>query len=128
MNIALISLASNTPDKQSQMRKAFEELREMGIIAEASSIYETAPWGNPNQKNYLNAVAQINTTIGYDELNDTLKKQEKAHGRTPDSKRTGEIPLDIDIVVWNGEILRPKDYNRDYFKIGLEELKTIHAL
>ena len=61
MNTALISLASNTPDKQAQMRTAFEELHEMGIIAETSSIYETAPYGNPRQKNYLNAVAQVST-------------------------------------------------------------------
>lgn len=125
MNTALISLASNTPDKQAQMRTAFEELHEMGIIAETSSIYETAPYGNPRQKNYLNAVAQVSTSIGYNELHEILKKQEQAHGRTPESKQTGEIPLDIDIVVWNGEILRPQDYTRDYFKIGLEELRTI---
>ena len=34
-----------------------------------------------------------------------------------------EIPLDLDIVVWNGETLRPQDYDREYFQIGLKEIE-----
>ncbi|HIY48754.1 MAG TPA: 2-amino-4-hydroxy-6-hydroxymethyldihydropteridine diphosphokinase [Candidatus Barnesiella excrementavium] len=123
MNRALISLASNSPDKQGQMERAFAELQAMGIIAETSSIYETAPCGNPRHPNYLNAVARIDTTDEYQALHDTLKALERAHGRTPQSKLSGEIPLDLDIVVWNGETLRPQDYDREYFQIGLKEIE-----
>lgn len=123
MNTALISLASNSPDKREQMEQAFAELRAMGIVARSSSIYETAPYGNPRHPNYLNAVACIHTLAEYPVLYDTLKDLERAHGRTPQSKLSGEIPLDIDIVVWNGETLRPQDYERDYFKTGLHEIQ-----
>lgn len=123
MNTALISLASNSPDKREQMEQAFAELRAMGIVARSSSIYETAPYGNPRHPNYLNAVACIRTAAEYPVLYDTLKEMERAHGRTPQSKLSGEIPLDIDIVVWNGETLRPQDYERDYFKTGLHEIQ-----
>lgn len=123
MNTALISLASNSPDKREQMEQAFAELRAMDLVAESSSIYETAPCGNPRHPNYLNAVARIHTPAEYPVLYDTLKEMERAHGRTPLSKQTGEIPLDIDIVVWNGETLRPQDYDREYFKIGLREIQ-----
>ena len=123
MNTALISLASNSPDKREQMEQAFAELRAMGIVARSSSIYETAPYGNPRHPNYLNAVACIHTPAEYPVLYDTLKAMEQAHGRTPQSKLSGEIPLDIDIVVWNGETLRPQDYERDYFKTGLPEIQ-----
>ncbi|WP_272960994.1 2-amino-4-hydroxy-6-hydroxymethyldihydropteridine diphosphokinase [Barnesiella viscericola] len=124
MNSALISLASNSPDKQGQMEKAFAELQAMGIVAEASSIYETAPCGNPRHPNYLNAVVRIDTSAEYQTLHDTLKAMERAHGRTPQSKLSGEIPLDLDIVVWNGETLRPQDYGREYFQIGLNEIES----
>lgn len=123
MNTALISLASNSPDKREQMEQAFAELRAMGIVARSSSIYETAPYGNPRHPNYLNAVACIHTPAEYPVLYDTLKDLERAHGRTPQSKLSGEIPLDIDIVVWNGKTLRPQDYERDYFKTGLHEIQ-----
>lgn len=125
MNTALISLASNSPDKREQMEQAFAELRAMGIVARSSSIYETAPYGNPRHPNYLNAVACIRTAAEYPVLYDTLKEMERAHGRTPQSKLSGEIPLDIDIVVWNGETLRPQDYERDYFKTGLHEIQPV---
>lgn len=125
MNTALISLASNSPDKREQMEQAFAELRAMGIVARSSSIYEMAPYGNPRHPNYLNAVACIRTAAEYPVLYDTLKEMERAHGRTPQSKLSGEIPLDIDIVVWNGETLRPQDYERDYFKTGLHEIQPV---
>ena len=123
MNTALISLASNSPDKREQMEKAFAELQAMGIVDKSSSIYETAPCGNPHHPNYLNAVARIHTPVEYQTLHDSLKEMEQNHGRTPLSKQTGEIPLDIDIVVWNGKTLRPQDFDRDYFKIGLQEIQ-----
>ena len=48
---------------------------------------------------------------------------EKAAGRFPQSKLSGEVPLDIDIVVWNDEVKRPRDMVQDYMQIGLLELK-----
>ena len=107
MNTALISLASNSPDKREQMEQAFAELRAMGIVARSSSIYETAPYGNPRHPNYLNAVACIRTAAEYPVLYDTLKEMERAHGRTPQSK------------------LSAQDYERDYFKTGLHEIQPV---
>ena len=98
MNTALISLASNSPDKREQMEQAFAELRAMGIVARSSSIYETAPYGNPRHPNYLNAVACIRTAAEYPVLYDTLKEMERA---------------------------RPQDYERDYFKTGLHEIQPV---
>ncbi len=123
MNTALISLASNTPDKQHHMEQAISELQGMKLLGDISSIYETAPYGNSQHPNYLNAVARINSTVEYEALHDIFKKLEQAHGRTPESKLSGEITLDIDIVVWNDEILRPRDFNREYFQTGLKELR-----
>ena len=50
---------------------------------------------------------------------------EKAHGRTPESKLSCKIPLDIDIVVCNGEIIRPQDSKQDYFQTALKELEQM---
>ena len=125
MNTVLISLASNTPDKLRQMNNAFAELQEMGLVAASSSIYETIACGSIKSPNYLNAVVKIFTDTDHQELYDVLKTMEKAHGRTPESKLSGKIPLDIDIVVWNGEIIRPQDWKQDYFQTGLKELEQM---
>ena len=116
MNTVLISLASNTPDKLRQMNNAF---------AASSSIYETVACGSIKSPNYLNAVVKIFTDTDHQELHNVLKTMEKAHGRTPESKLSGKIPLDIDIVVWNGEIIRPQDWKQDYFQTGLKELEQM---
>ena len=113
MNTVLISLASNTPDKLRQMNNAFAELQEMGLVAASSSIYETVACGSIKSPNYLNAVVKIFTDTDHQELYDVLKTMEKAHGRTPD------------IVVWNGEIIRPQDWKQDYFQTGLKELEQM---
>ena len=115
MNTVLISLASNTPDKLRQMNNAFAELQEMGLVAASSSIYETVACGS----------IKIFTDTDHQELHNVLKTMEKAHGRTPESKLSGKIPLDIDIVVWNGEIIRPQDWKQDYFQTGLKELEQM---
>ncbi len=123
MNRAILSLAANTPDKQEQMRLAIEELRAISSTLLASTVYETEPVGNKNQPRYLNAVAVIEIEMEYEVLHSRLKELERLHGRTPESKTQGTIPLDIDIVMWNSEILRPRDWEQDYFTIGLNQLQ-----
>ncbi len=123
MNNAILSLATNTPDKHAQMNHAIEELRAIDSTLSVSTAYETDPVGNREQPRYLNAVAIIETSWDYESLHGRLKELEQLHGRTPESKAQGAIPLDIDIVVWNGEVLRPRDWEQTYFTIGLRELQ-----
>ncbi len=123
MNRAILSLAANTPDKQEQMSRAIEELRIIIPTFSISTAYETEAVGYRVQPPYLNAVAIADTPLTHDELQARLKELEHRHGRTPQSKAQGAIPLDIDIVVWNGEVLRPRDHKQPYFTIGLNELQ-----
>ena len=34
----------------------------------------------------------------------------------------GVIPIDLDIVIWNNNIIREKDFNQKYFQIGWHQL------
>ena len=125
MNTVLISLASNTPDKLRQMNNAFAELQEMGLVAASSSIYETVACGSIKSQNYLNAEDKKSPHTHPQDLHKGLNTLATAHGCTPESKLSGKIPLDIDIVVWNGEIIRPQDWKQDYFQTGLKELEQM---
>ncbi len=122
MNKALLGLASNVANKQLHMAQAIARLQEICASVNTSSAYETDPVGAPLHPRYLNAVAAIETECGLTDFHRLLKAIEVEHGRTPESKLTGEIPLDIDIVTWNDDILRPRDWERAYFRIGLREL------
>ena len=50
---------------------------------------------------------------------------EAEYGRVHDGSPAALVPLDIDIVVWNGEVLRPRDMQQEYMRIGLEMLHLI---
>ena len=62
------------------------------------------------------------TKLGYDELNLRLKRYETEAGRTDEARRRGEVAVDIDIVMMDDAIVRPRDAAQDYFKIGFSQL------
>lgn len=74
------------------------------------------------QPNYQNCVGIIETEWDYDRLYQHFKAMEKALVVFL-NKTFREVPLDIDIVVWNDEVKRPRDMVQDYMQIGLLELK-----
>ena len=67
---------------------------------------------------YTNAVVSGLTGLGYDALEASLKAYERARGRDETARQRGGVPVDIDIVVWNGEVTRPRDFRHDFFQIG----------
>lgn len=71
---------------------------------------------------YLNRAAVIYTPMGMKEVKDILKKIESDNGRTPDCKRTGIIPLDIDLLKFDNRILKPEDMKKNYVRRALQSL------
>lgn len=69
---------------------------------------------------YLNAVAAVGVApyVGFDEVNASLKLYERRCGRVPSDKTTGIVPVDLDIVVWRGEVCRETEFQRPYFSEG----------
>ena len=55
-------------------------------------------------------------------LSSLLKETEKACGRTPESKSTGLIPIDIDLLQYDGTILKPEDMNTAHVRQALSSL------
>lgn len=72
---------------------------------------------------YMNAVISGYIDIPFETLNANLKEYELKHGRDSEARKKGEVPIDLDIVRWNGEIIRPRDYASDYFRKGLTEIE-----
>ena len=109
-NAVVLSIGSNSADREAQMTNCIAWLRGIATPTKLSSVYNS-PASNGKDPDYLNAVAEI-----------TSKDYERQCGRTPQSKALGSIPIDIDIVMWNGNVLRQKDFAQYYFAKGWNEI------
>lgn len=85
-----------------------------------SSFYESDGVGCSTPLRYLNAVVRIETFVSVPEIVHSLKEIEREAGRTPLNKR--DIPLDLDLVLVEEKVLRPKDFSQSYFQKGYQEV------
>ena len=82
----------------------------------ASDIY-------PSSSGYENLVAELSCELPYADLLHLTKHTETRLGRTPEMKESGLVPIDIDIVYYDGEVMRPQDAASAYFRQGLRALR-----
>lgn len=111
-----ISLGSNYGDKAANVANALDWLCGMYGNVRRSSIYRTPPISGVGE-DYYNAVAICDTDEDFMSANAMMKAYEETHGRSPEA-----VTIDLDIVIYDGEILRTKDFMREYFKRGYEEV------
>ena len=121
MNKFILSIGTNSPDREWQMSHAIKQLKQIFKKTTFSEIYEV-PAHNGIDAPYLNAIMVGTTNLSLDEANRALTHWETICGRTPASKQQGVIPIDLDIVVWNNEVIRPVDYSREYVSRGISSL------
>ena len=115
--IAVLSIGSNCGDRYVNVSNGLEWLSHILINPKASSIYAT-PDCHGSQREYLNAVIKGQTALSHKDLENECKEFEIRHGRTPEARALGEVSIDIDVVIFDGEIIRPKDVGRQFFTIG----------
>ena len=120
--ICYIGLGSNDGDRELHLHNGLNNLAEISDNIYFSTHYES-PALNPGKVYYLNSVALIEFSGTLDALNTLLKKFEIQEGRTPEARAEGRVPLDMDVVIADGKILRTKDYNCYFFRRGYEELR-----
>lgn len=120
----VLSIGSNLEPREQRIKGvevALEWLRTKLMNVKASSVYETPEVhgiGTP----YFNSVLAGDTPLELEELNEMLKEYELSHGRDAESRVRKIVPIDIDIVICDDRIIRPRDYAQDFFKIGYYEI------
>ncbi len=122
MNSVVISIGSNCKERQEAVQKSIDFLSEKLQSPRVSDCYST-PASNGKDADYLNAVLVGDTHDSREKFEALLKLYEVANGRTKLCKQEGVIPIDLDLVVWNGEVVRTVDFNKDYFQIGWKQLE-----
>lgn len=117
----VISVGANCGDRYHNVEEGVKRINPLFSGFRSSHIYAT-PDCHGGGRNYMNAVATGYTSIGLQQLERMFKNIEKEMGRDENARKAGDVPIDIDVVIYNRQILRETDYGREFFKIGFAEL------
>jgi 2-amino-4-hydroxy-6-hydroxymethyldihydropteridine diphosphokinase len=102
---AVLSVGSNLGDRLGHLQGALDSLAAAGIdVIAVSGVYETAPVGGPDQDDFLNAVAIVETTLSPHELLSACQWVEAEHDREREV-RWGPRTLDVDVIAYADVIL-----------------------
>jgi len=121
MNTVIIAVGSNI-DAESNINVAKRMLSEKLIVLAESKFVRTKPIGYQEQQDFLNGSLLIKTRLGAKRLKKLLKGVEISLGRDMEEDRYGPRKMDLDIVVWNGEIVDSDVYRREFLRRSIVEL------
>ena len=121
MNTVVISVGSNIdPFHHVELAKA--EISSRLRLIKSSRFIFTKPIEYLEQDDFLNGAFLVETEMEREELEKYLKGVEDGIGRVRTSNKSGPRKIDLDIVIWNGEILDEDLYKRDFLKSSVAEL------
>ncbi|NLX13349.1 MAG: 2-amino-4-hydroxy-6-hydroxymethyldihydropteridine diphosphokinase [Phycisphaerales bacterium] len=132
MHIAWIGLGSNQGDRRGLIHAAVDSLcRHPGVCeVRLSSLHDTEPVGGPpGQGRFLNAAAQVETTLDHKACFQMLQSIENALGRVR-GERWGPRAIDLDLLLFDDLIIRednlivphPRMHDRLFVLAPLAEL------
>ena len=98
---AVVSLGANIDDPKANLDLAVALLREATDVIAVSSYLQTKPVGGPEQPDYLNAVAIVESELPAKDLLAVLNGIETAMGRTREI-HWGPRVIDLDLVQYGG--------------------------
>ncbi len=124
MNI-VISIGSNVAQRRARVEQAIVWIKTILEETECSDIYETAPL-NGSGSNYVNAVVRGETELSLFGFIALTKEYERQQGRDDEARKRGEVVVDIDVVIADGEIIRLRDYNCYFFRKGYDSLSKAY--
>ncbi len=122
MKQAVISIGSNAEDRGFRVQQAIEFLMGHFTGVSVSDVYGTEAWNQPGAPGYFNAVFVGRTTADENSVIALLKGYEQEQGRTMTAEANGIVTIDLDLVMWDGRILRGNDFERPYFNVGYRQL------
>ncbi len=124
MNLFLVTLGSNTDEGEKLISLAIEQIKTLSVDAEFSSVYKSVAEGHSASKEYFNSVGIVSTDKSLSFWEEFFKQQEQLNGRDSEARKNHIVPLDIDITIWNQEVIRPANLKMNYIKKGLRQLTS----
>jgi len=128
---AFVALGSNLQQPELQVTSAFNELANLPqtSLVKASSLYKTAPVGYDNQPDFINAVAEVETTLTAPSLLSALLDLENSHGRERPFPNAPRV-LDLDLLLFDDVAMQtafltlphPRMHLRGFVMLPLAEI------
>jgi 2-amino-4-hydroxy-6-hydroxymethyldihydropteridine diphosphokinase len=137
-NRAYLSLGSNI-EPEHHLPLAVTMLGRFGRVAAVSTVWESPPADASDQPNYLNAAVLLETTLTAFKLREqAIAYIEAALGRVRSADKNAPRPIDIDIMLFNAEVLQlgerripsPEIIERAFVAVPLAEIAPdyVHPL
>jgi len=121
MNRFIIGLGSNI-DPGENIERAKDLLKNKLKILSESSLALTPAIDRPEQNDYLNCTVLVESNLNKNEINTSLKNIEIVLKRKKLKDKYAPRTIDLDIIVWNGEIIDKDFYKRDFLNKSVLEL------
>ncbi|MBL4567062.1 MAG: 2-amino-4-hydroxy-6-hydroxymethyldihydropteridine diphosphokinase [Porticoccus sp.] len=123
----IISVGSNI-DPQINIPASREILAADTQLLDCADTIETRPVGYENQPNFLNTAYLVATPFEFDEFNAFLKSVEDRMGRERGPIKSGPRTIDLDIIIWDGDILNTDYYHYDYVSIPVDQIISTNQI
>jgi 2-amino-4-hydroxy-6-hydroxymethyldihydropteridine diphosphokinase len=121
MNDCIIGIGSNI-DAQANIARVLKLLESYFQVVKVSTMLQTKAIGKTDQPDYTNGAVRILTGMPIEELSVFLKQLEDQMGRDRTQPKFGPRNIDLDILIWNNEIVDPDYYTRDFLRQSAKEL------
>lgn len=121
-HVCIIGIGSNI-DPDENVARAMAILRKETEVISVSQFTKTAPVGIEDQPDFLNGAVKVLTAEDKNVFNFYLKSIEDRLNRDRSAPKYGPRIIDLDMVAWNGEIIDPDYYKRDYLRKVVDEVK-----
>ena len=117
----IIGMGSNI-DPEQNIESALFYLRQEHQLIAVSTLIKTSPLGIVDQPNFLNGAAKVITPLEMNEFQSYLKNLEDRLLRDRTAPKFGPRTIDLDIAVWDGEIVDQDYYSRNFLRAAVNEI------
>jgi len=122
MNTAIVMLGTNI-NRDENLKRTKERLADFFEIIDESQIITTRSVNKKYETDFMNQAIKLLTDDTAKEMVLHFKHIENEMGRSAETNRRAEVPIDIDLIFWNGE-QRRNDYDKYQFvKKCVDEIK-----
>ena len=121
MTRAFVGLGSNQGQSfelLQQAKNALDDLPKTALVR-SSHFYRTAPVGDREQSDFLNAVVELDTGLDPRALLHAMQRIENALGRVREpGRRWGPRTIDLDLLLFGHEVVREQDLTVPHPRMG----------
>ena len=121
MHRALISVGSNI-EPEKNIAWAQRLLAEEQTLVRAATTIQTPPDCYQNQPDFLNTAFLVETAADFETFNAYLKAVEVRMGRVKGPIKSGPRVIDLDIIIWDGEVVHEDYPEKTYVSIPIDQI------